>query len=70
MKPSTSTFASVGIGVPFATVAAWLFNQFAGIEVPGEVQAAFGAIVSAAIGYFFIGGKAVDTEDDPNDQAG
>lgn len=68
MKPSSSTFASVGIGVPVATILAWIFVQF-GIDVPGEVQAAIGAIVSAAIGYFFVGGRRADTEDS-NDQAG
>lgn len=63
MKPSTSTFASVGIGVPFATILAWAVNAFVGVEVPGEVQAAAGAIVSAVVGYFFTGGKAADTEE-------
>ncbi len=62
MKPSTSTVASVGIGVPVATIISWGVNTFAGVEVPGEVQAAFGAVVSAIIGYFFAGGQAADTE--------
>lgn len=60
MKPSSSTVASVGIGVPVATIISWAVNTFAGVEVPGEVQAAFGAVVSAAIGYFFSGGRADD----------
>lgn len=63
MKPSVSTVASVGIGIPVATVLAWIVNQFAGVDVPGEVQAAFGAVVSALVGYFFVGGQAVDTEE-------
>lgn len=62
MKPSTSTVASVGIGVPLATIIAWIIGQF-GIDMTGEVQAALGAVLSAAVGYFFTGGKAVDTED-------
>lgn len=62
MKPSSSTVASVGIGIPLATILAWVIGQF-GIEMPGEVQAAIGAVVSAVIGYFFVGGKAVDTEE-------
>lgn len=62
MKPSSSTVASIGIGIPLATILAWVIAQF-GIEMPGEVQAAVGAVVSAAIGYFFVGGKAVDTEE-------
>jgi hypothetical protein len=63
MRPSVSTVASVGIGVPFATIVSWCVNTFAGVEMPGEVQAAFGAIVSALVGYLFKGGKAVDTEE-------
>lgn len=59
--PSASTVASVGLGVPIATVLAWLLSQFAGVEVPGPVEAAIGAIVSAIVGYFFIGGKRADT---------
>jgi hypothetical protein len=60
--PSQSTVASVGIGVPVATVVAWAVATFAGIVVPGEVQAALGALVSAAVGYFFTGGRRVDTQ--------
>jgi hypothetical protein len=69
MKPSNSTWAGVGIGVPVATIIAWCLDQFAGVAVPGEVQAAVGAVVSAVVGYFFAGGKAADTEDS-NDQVG
>jgi hypothetical protein len=61
-RPSQSTVASVGIGIPVATLAAWLLQEFASVEMPGEVQAAVGALVSAAIGYFFTGGRARDTE--------
>lgn len=61
--PSNSTVASVGIGIPVATLIAWILNQFASIQMPGEVQAALGALVSSSIGYFFIGGRRVDTED-------
>jgi hypothetical protein len=59
--PSASTVASVGIGIPVATVAAWLLQQFAAVEMPGEVQAAVGALVSALIGYWFTGGRREDT---------
>lgn len=61
-KPSTSTIASASIGVPVATIISWLLNQFTGVDVPGPVEAALGAVVSTIIGYFFIGGKASDTE--------
>ncbi|HMU15801.1 MAG TPA: hypothetical protein PKC95_00020 [Thauera aminoaromatica] len=60
--PSSSTVASVGIGIPVATLIAWILNQFAAIQMPGEVQAALGALVSSSVGYFFTGGRRVDTE--------
>lgn len=61
--PSSSTIASVGIGVPIATVAAWLVGVCCNVPVPGEVQAAIGALISAAVGYFFVGGRRADTEE-------
>ena len=60
MNPSSSTIASVGIGVPLATVIAWAVSLF-GVEMPGPVEAAIGAVLSAAVGYFFHGGQASDT---------
>ena len=60
MKPSNSTVASVGIGVPAATIISWALNTFAGVQVPGPVEAAFGAVLGAIIGYFFSGGRADD----------
>ncbi len=62
MQASPSTIASAGLGVPVATLVSWLVNVFTGIEVPGPVEAAFGAIVAALIGYFFIGGRREDVE--------
>ena len=62
MMPSNSTIASVGLGVPVAVIVAWALNTFAGIGMPGEVQAALGAIVSAGTGFFFNGGQAAHTE--------
>jgi hypothetical protein len=63
--PSSSTLASVGLGVPIATVAAWAVGVCCNVPVPGEVQAAIGALISAVIGYFFVGGRHVDTTDEP-----
>lgn len=63
MKPSSSTIASVGIGLPVAIVVSWAFHTATGIVVPGEVQSAFGVIVSAVAGYAFKGGMAADTEE-------
>jgi hypothetical protein len=65
MKPSTSTVASVGIGVPLATILSWIVSTFAGVEVPGPVEAALGAVIGAVVGYFFMGGKAADTAEEP-----
>jgi uncharacterized membrane protein YfbV (UPF0208 family) len=65
MKPSNSTIAGVGIGVPLAIIVAWIMGLY-GIEMPPEVQTALGAILSPIAGYFFVGGKKVDTEDEPN----
>ena len=60
--PSSSTIASVGIGIPVATVLAWILSVCCSVPVPGEVQAAVGALVSAIVGYFFMGGRRADTE--------
>lgn len=51
MTPSTNTIASVGLGVPIATVGAWAISVCCSVAVPGEVQAAVGALLSAGIGY-------------------
>lgn len=61
MRPSNSTYASVGIGVPLATIISWLFDAFLRVQMPGPVEAAFGAVISAAVGYFFMGGRATQT---------
>lgn len=60
--PSSSTLASVGLGVPIATVAAWIAGVCCNVPVPGEVQAAIGALISTGIGYFFAGGRKGDLE--------
>ena len=59
--PSASTLASAGLGIPVATVLSWVLNVTTGVEMPGPVEAAIGAIVSTLIGYFFTGGKHEDT---------
>lgn len=63
LRPSTSTVASLSIGVPVATIIAWVLSTFAGVEVPGPVEAAFGAVISTVVGYFFVGGRAAHTEE-------
>ena len=60
MTPSPSTMASVGLGVPASTLISWILNVTLSVEVPGEVQAAMGALISAIIGMFFLGGKRAD----------
>lgn len=59
--PSNSTMASVGLGIPLATVLSWLTDVAFHLQMPGPVEAALGALASAAIGYFFNGGKHGDT---------
>jgi membrane protease YdiL (CAAX protease family) len=59
--PSNSTLASVGIGIPAATVLSWTFSLW-GITMPGPVEAAIGALISAGAGYLFTGGRKVDTQ--------
>lgn len=60
--PSASTYASLGLGIPIATVISWALNQFLSIAVPGPVEAAIGAIIATVAGYFFSGGRRADTE--------
>lgn len=63
MKPSQSTVASFGIGVPTASIVAWCLQMFAGVTMPSHVEAALGALVSAIVSYFFRGGRAADTQE-------
>lgn len=65
LRPSQSTIASVGLGVPAATLIAWILDVTIHVQMPGEVQAAMGALISALVGYAFLGGKHVDTADEP-----
>lgn len=57
--PSGSTIAGAAIGIPLATILSWAAG-LAGVEVPGPVEAAIGALVSVIVGYFFNGGKHED----------
>lgn len=59
LTPSASTYASIGIGVPVAILASWIFEQCCHISMPPEVQSAFGAVTSAIVGYFFTGGREI-----------
>jgi hypothetical protein len=71
MKPSVSTVASASLGAPLAVIISWTLTTFCHVQVPGSVEAACGALLSAAIGYFFMGGQAVDTvKPDETDSAG
>ena len=65
LMPSSSTVASGTLGVAVAVLVAWVLQQFVGVEMPGEVQAALGAIVSTVIGFFFTGGKNADVSQPP-----
>lgn len=61
IKPSSSTVASAGIGVPAGIVVVWMIGEFTGAEMPVEVAAAVGSIVSFLVGYLFHGGRSDDT---------
>lgn len=56
LKPSVNTVLSAGLGVPLAVIIAWIVGLI-GIQMPGEVQAALGAILSALVGYLSPGGR-------------
>lgn len=58
--PSGSTIASATLGPALAVIAFWIFELRTGIKVPGEVQIAGGALISAAVGYVFRGGQHRD----------
>lgn len=60
--PSNSTVASIGIGIPAATVLSWICDVAFHLQMPGAVEAAMGALISALVGYAFKGGKAKDLE--------
>lgn len=51
MRPETKIWAGAGaIGVPAGVIVAWLLGQF-GIDMPPEVAAAVGSVVSMVSGY-------------------
>lgn len=60
--PSTSTVLSVALGAPVAILIAWILDVAFKVQMPAEVSAAIGVIVSSAVGYFGNGGKAADTK--------
>lgn len=65
VKPSVSSVASAGIGIPLGIVVVYVVNlvmEANSLEpLPSEVASAVGSIVSILSGYFFVGGRAVDT---------
>lgn len=61
MTPSVSTVASVGLGIPIATILSWLLDVTVHLQMPGPVEAACGVVIGAVVGYFFKGGQASDT---------
>ena len=66
IKPSVSSVASVGIGVPVGIIVVYVINLFmdhAGLDhLPPEVAAAAGSVVSFLVGLPFNGGRAQDTQ--------
>lgn len=43
-KKTVKKLSAAGIGIPVAAVAVWASQAFAGVDVPSEIAAAFGAI--------------------------
>lgn len=60
LKPSVSTVASAGLGVPAAVILSWGLS-LSGVDVPGPVEAAFGVLIGAVVGFFFHGGTSDTT---------
>lgn len=65
MRPSVATVAAVGIGAPVAGILSWLVDVIFGLTMPDHVEASFGVVIGALVGYFFRGGKAEDTPQSP-----
>lgn len=61
LAPSMSTAVSVGAGLPAAVLISWGLGTFFHVQLPPEVSACLGTLVSAAAGYFGKGGKAINT---------
>jgi hypothetical protein len=59
--PSPSTLIGAGLGTPLAVVVVWAIETYTHATVPGVVAAAFGALLSALVGYFPRGGNAGNT---------
>lgn len=60
--PSPSTNAGV-VGVFVAVIVVWALKEFAQVDVPEEVAAAIGGLLSTVLGYFRLGGKREDVSD-------
>lgn len=70
MNPSNSTIASVTLGAPIAILVCWLVKAITGVEMPVEVGAALGGLISALAGYFPQGGKSAHLGNQPGPGAG
>lgn len=71
MKPII-TPASTGmgaIGVMLSTVLVWACKQFAGIDMPAEVGASIGGIVSMVLMHFTKDGPSLDAAREAADDA-
>jgi peptidoglycan/LPS O-acetylase OafA/YrhL len=61
VKPSTSTVASAGAGIPAGVVAVYILETYLTGPLPDEVKMSVAALVAIAVGYFFSGGRSNDT---------
>lgn len=60
IRPSSSTVASTAGGA-LATVGLWLLESYVTGPVPAPVAGAITTLVVIAAGYFFSGGRSLDT---------
>lgn len=61
-KPSGSTVGSI-IGGGVGTLLIIILTQIAHLQIDAVAGSSIGAACAALMGYFFNGGRAVDTED-------
>jgi putative flippase GtrA len=50
-KPTRKVSGGIVIGAPASVIIAWALREFAGVEMPPEVAAAVGALISIIIAY-------------------
>ena len=57
-KRPASKVTAAGVSGAIAAIAAWLLAEFAGVDMPAGVEAAFATVIAFVVGYL--------KEDEPN----